>query len=73
MPTLEISETADRDLNEIYVYSYREFGEATADRYFLSLEKCFEQLAEHPGMGRDIGCVRRPRQRRTIAIEDYAT
>jgi toxin ParE1/3/4 len=58
MAKYELSEAADRDLNDIYVYSYREFGEAKADAYFRSLEECFEQLAEFPGIGRSIDHIR---------------
>jgi len=58
MATFELSQAADDDLDEIYIYSYREFGEAKADAYLHSLEKCFEQLAEFPGLGRPIEHIR---------------
>jgi toxin ParE1/3/4 len=58
MAKYELSIAADRDLDEIYVYSYREFGEARADAYFLSLERCLEQLAEFPGIGQSIDQLR---------------
>jgi toxin ParE1/3/4 len=54
MAKYELSEAADRDLNDIYIYSYREFGEAKADAYLTSLEECFERLAEFPDIGRPI-------------------
>jgi toxin ParE1/3/4 len=56
---VELTKAADADLTEIYVYSYREFGEARAEAYFLSLGRCFEQLARFPGMGRSIDYIRR--------------
>ena len=58
MAKFELSQAADVDLNEIYIYSYREFGEAKADAYLLSLEQCFERLAEFPGLGRPIDHIR---------------
>jgi plasmid stabilization system protein ParE len=58
MAIYELTEAADADLSEIYTYSYREFGEAKADGYFRSLERCFEQLAEFPGIGRPIEHLR---------------
>ncbi len=58
MARFELSQAADNDLNEIYIYSYREFGEAKADAYLQSLEQCFERLAEFPGMGRSIAHIR---------------
>jgi toxin ParE1/3/4 len=54
----ELSAAADRDLNDIYIYSYREFGEAKADAHFRSLEECFERLAEFPDIGRPIDHIR---------------
>jgi toxin ParE1/3/4 len=55
---VELTKAADADLTEIYVYSDREFGEARADAYFLGLERCFEQLARFPGLGRPIDHIR---------------
>jgi toxin ParE1/3/4 len=51
-PRVELSEAADRDLIEIYLYSHRQFGEAQADAYLLSLEACFSRLAQSPRLGR---------------------
>lgn len=50
-----LSNRADSDLNDIYEYSYRTFGEARADAYFLSLRDCLQALAENPLMGRYAG------------------
>jgi toxin ParE1/3/4 len=58
MATYELSGPADRDLTEIYVYSYREFGEATADAYLLGLHDCFARLAQHPTIGRSVDHLR---------------
>jgi toxin ParE1/3/4 len=58
MGTFELSEAADRDLTEIYIYSYRTFGRDTADAYLLSLEECFQKLAAFPGLGRGIEHIR---------------
>jgi len=58
MAKYELTEAADHDLNDIYIYSYREFGEAKADAYFRSLEDCFERLAEFPDIGRSIEHIR---------------
>jgi plasmid stabilization system protein ParE len=37
----ELTEAADRDLTEIYLYSYRQFGPQQAESYLLALEDCF--------------------------------
>jgi toxin ParE1/3/4 len=58
MATVELTEEADRDLTEIYEYSYRQFGGAQADTYFLSLHDCFANLARSPSMGRSIAHLR---------------
>ena len=58
MASYELSEFADRDLTEIYVYSYRRFGESRADAYLLALHDCFALLADQPTMGRSIDYLR---------------
>jgi len=47
-----LSNKADADLDDIYVYSFRTFGEAKADAYFLSLADCLQVLADNPRLGR---------------------
>lgn len=46
-----LSNKADSDLTEIYIYSYQAFGEAKADAYFLSLRDCLQALADNPRLG----------------------
>jgi toxin ParE1/3/4 len=53
-----LSKKADGDLTDIYLYSYRAFGEAKADAYFLSLRDCLRTLAENPRMGRAVHDLR---------------
>jgi plasmid stabilization system protein ParE len=48
MAEYELSKKADEDLNEIYRFSYRRFGEAAADTYLLALERRFSILAAQP-------------------------
>lgn len=45
---LELSGGADRDLNAIYEYGFRQWGEAQADAYFTGLIRHFDQLCENP-------------------------
>lgn len=47
----ELSRAADRDLDDIYVYTCRQFGPLQADVYFESLEECLSKLAENPLLG----------------------
>jgi toxin ParE1/3/4 len=47
-----LSNSADRDLTDIYIYSFRTFGEAQADAYLLGLADCLQVLADNPRMGR---------------------
>jgi toxin ParE1/3/4 len=54
----ELSKAADRDLDDIYVYTFREFGAQQADVYFESLEECLGKLGENPLLGVDAGNVR---------------
>jgi toxin ParE1/3/4 len=58
MAKIELTQAADRDLTEIYIYSHRKFGERQADDYLLGLESCFAGLAEMADMGRSIEDIR---------------
>ena len=58
MPRYRLSLAADSDLTELYAYSYREFGEAQADSYFVSLENCLQRIGEQPLLGADVGSLR---------------
>lgn len=57
-PQFELSEAADGDLTEIYLYSHRQFGERQADAYLASLDDCFMRLARTPMIGRSIEHIR---------------
>lgn len=59
MARFELSEAADRDLTDIYRYSYRQFGADQADAYLFGLEECFARLAQFPELGRSIAYLRR--------------
>ena len=58
MPEYKLSVAAERDLEEIYAYSFSEFGEKRADAYFESLEDCLNRLAYQPALGMDLSSVR---------------
>jgi toxin ParE1/3/4 len=49
---------ADRDLEDIYEYSYQEFGGARADQYIRDLDAAFHKLADEPSLGSDYSHVR---------------
>jgi toxin ParE1/3/4 len=54
----ELSEAAERDLTEIYIYTHRNFGAEQAEAYLLSLDDCFHQLAQFRDIGRSIEHLR---------------
>jgi toxin ParE1/3/4 len=58
MADYRLAKKADQDLEEIYVFSYRNFGEAKADAYLEALAECFTLLAEQPSLGRRIDHIR---------------
>lgn len=63
MGEYQLSGKADEDLDDIYEFSIRQFGEKVADEYFLSLTDCLLKLADSPKLGRDCsdilaGCFR---------------
>ena len=65
MADCALSVAAEKDLGDIYAYTFGEFGEAPADLYFQSLEDCLAELAINPSLGRDIGYLR-PGYRRWV-------
>lgn len=58
MAEYRLSEKADDDLRQIYLFSYEQFGEAQADTYLLGLEERFRTLAEQPTLGKKIDHIR---------------
>lgn len=54
MAEYTLSQAADADFTEIYIYTFRHFGEAQADAYTTKLEACLTTLAASPDMGRSI-------------------
>jgi toxin ParE1/3/4 len=48
---------AEEDLENIYEYSYREFGSARADQYIRDLDAAFHKLADEPSLGSDYSHV----------------
>jgi toxin ParE1/3/4 len=57
-----VSPAAQRDLVDIYVRGFREWGESKAEEYQLKLISSFQLLAENPDLGR--GVAIRPHLRR---------
>ena len=58
MPDYVLSNKAESDLTEIYVYSFRAFGEAKDDSYFLGLRDFLQELADNPHLGRSAAYLR---------------
>jgi toxin ParE1/3/4 len=53
-----LSKAADKDLSDIYTYTFREFGELQADIYFTSLEELLSNLGNNPSLGVDVSTLR---------------
>lgn len=53
-----LSNDAEQDITDIYLYSYQEFGEAKAESYYQALLEHFENLARNPAMGRDFSFIK---------------
>ena len=47
----QLTEEADRDVEEILTYSVKNFGVTQTQHYFEALKKCIELLADNPNMG----------------------
>ncbi len=53
MASYRLTQRAEGDLLEIYVFGIERFGLAQAERYHQDMELCFGLLAENPRMGRE--------------------
>lgn len=58
MTEYALLQRAEADLFDIYVYGYRQFGEAQADAYAADLERAFQLLADQPQLGRKADAIR---------------
>jgi len=47
----QLTEEADRDVEEILAYSVKSFGVVQTEHYFEALKECIELLADNPNMG----------------------
>ncbi len=52
-----LSNDAERDIIDIYLYSLEQFGETQADAYIDALYQRFAQIAAAPTLGRDFGDI----------------
>ncbi|MVA97974.1 type II toxin-antitoxin system RelE/ParE family toxin [Nitratireductor sp. CAU 1489] len=47
-----LTQRAERDLKDIYRYTFETFGHKQAERYLRELDAVFELIADQPGIGR---------------------
>lgn len=47
----QLTDEADRDVEEILAYSINSFGVAQTEHYFKELKECIELLADNPNIG----------------------
>lgn len=52
MGELRVSDRADADLLDIYLFGAEQFGRLQAVNYQMSLKACFDLLADNPRLGR---------------------
>lgn len=62
---LRLSAEADRDLDQIYEYGFRQWGEVQADNYFDELGAHLNQLTENPYLYAAVDDIR-PGYRRSV-------
>ncbi len=58
MRRLLLSRRAETDLEDIWIYSFENWGEAQADRYLDELGRSLRRLGTAPERGRDRGDAR---------------
>lgn len=58
MNNCRLTENADLDIIEIYLYSLKTFGIAQTENYIEALHRCLASLAENPFLGRDCSMIK---------------
>lgn len=53
MASYNLTNKANEDLDKIWDYSYEEWNEEQADKYYFELIDCFQFLADNPTFGRN--------------------
>lgn len=53
MIKIRLALRAERDLEDIWMYTISEWGEDQADKYIGLIEKGFSQLLDHPYLGKE--------------------
>ncbi|WP_274533533.1 MULTISPECIES: type II toxin-antitoxin system RelE/ParE family toxin [unclassified Methylobacterium] len=46
-----LTQRADDDLLDLFVFGLQNFGDVQAQRYRTGLDRCFRLLADNPGLG----------------------
>ena len=69
MPRLRFTAAARRDLDAIYDHGFKQFGQATADRYAAMLTATATALLDFPLMGPEV--PNRPKPLRRFAAESH--
>ncbi len=57
MTSYRLTERADRDILDSFLYGMQHFGLAQAEQYSGDMAHCFKMLAENPHMGRAADAV----------------
>ncbi len=55
---IRIQNKAKTDLNNIYKYTYKKWGEKQADKYYDLLSEGIDNLKTHPEIGKEAGDIR---------------
>ena len=59
MRTIHKQTLAERDIKSIWLYSYKNWGEARADKYYDELSDAIESIVENPHIGSTCDHIRK--------------
>lgn len=59
MLNIHKQELAEKDLKGIWLYSFENWGETQADKYYDELDEGFKTLCHNPEIGKDRGSIRK--------------
>lgn len=58
MQKYKFTKKAETQIHDVFEYSMLNFGKLVAEKYFTSLEICFQMLATNPEIGRISASIR---------------
>ena len=67
---VELSIKADADIENIYVYSFQNFGQSKADAYYLKIKERLSDIKDNPKIGRNTDFIKKSTRKLSVEKHD---